>query len=65
MKHSQANVFTEMKKEDKKFGERANKAHTPKDHNKREKHAVNFRKMNPSDIVAMSEYDDDELDDFE
>lgn len=63
MKASHTDVFSEMKKEDRKFGERAAKQHTAKDHLKREKHPTDFRNFSPKDIQAMSDdvdFDEDE-----
>jgi hypothetical protein len=57
----QFDIYSELKKEDRKFGEKSSKA-SPKDHKKRIKHADNFSKMRPSDIIAMGD-DDYELED--
>lgn len=63
MKNASSDVFTEMKNEDRKFGEKSGKSMTEKEAKKRQKHAgqQNFSKMRPSDIIAMgNDYDYDE-----
>jgi len=52
----QFDIYNELKNEDRKFGEKSNKAPV-KDHKKRMKHADNFSRMNPKDIIAMGEDD--------
>ena len=52
----QFDIYTELQKEDRKFGEKSNKA-PAKDHKKRIKHAQDFSRMNPRDIIAMGEDD--------
>ncbi len=64
MKNTRGDIFTEMKKEDGKFGDRAHKSATAKDHNKRDKHRTNFNKLSVDDIRAMEDEYDLE-DDFE
>ncbi|NCQ52137.1 hypothetical protein GW796_09645 [archaeon] len=62
MKNTSSDIFTDMKKEDRKFGERGGKSSTAKDHNKKIKHVDSFAKMKPSDIAKMSEeFDLDDL----
>lgn len=62
---NQYDIYTELQKEDRKFGEKSNKAPV-KDHKKRVKHAgqQDYSRMNPRDIVAMGEddleYDEDQ-----
>lgn len=59
----QFDIYTELKNEDRKFGEKSNKA-SPKDHQKRTKHVAqqDFSRMNPRDIVAMGQDDLDYAD---
>jgi hypothetical protein len=53
---NQYDIYTELQKEDRKFGEKSSKA-PAKDHKKRVKHAgqQDYSRMNPRDIVAMSD----------
>lgn len=52
-----------IKKENRHYGEEAFKKKTPKDHNKKQKHAVNFRALSPKDIMRVDDYDEEDFND--
>ncbi len=53
-----------IKKENRHYGEEAFKKKAPKDHNKKQKHAINFRALNPKDIIEVDDYEEDDLNDY-
>lgn len=61
-RNAQSDIYTELKKEDKKFGEKTGK-NSAKDQPKRPKHSgqQDFRKMRVSDILAMSDDTEEEF----
>jgi hypothetical protein len=61
MKNSRSDLFTQLKKEDRQYGEKTGKQ-TAKDHQKRAKHPQAFKNMRPSDLATMEdsfEYDEE------
>ena len=54
MKNSRSDLFTQLKKEDRQYGEKIGKQ-TAKDHQKRAKHTPDFKNMSPAELAAMND----------